>query len=629
MERYVYNPLRDNEIRLLSSQVDGDQVTWSLSQVSLDEAGDSHVLKFDALSYVWGDLTHMFDLVLGNQKLQIHQNLHEALPYLARRRDPRPIFVDAVCINQRDEKEKIAQIRQMHRIYRQASHVWIWLGCAMSHTAEAISLLPQIVTICANLRDAPPILGSEPTTASVGLPTHLTSPIWQAILHIIKNPWFCRLWIVQEAALAKNASFLTGPHEVAWELLESVMEDMFLLSRLRDDDMKRPDFNFSVRNRGVFIIREFTREYSFRASNSPLLLTAVSCTTGIHYCSDPRDRIWGVLGFLDGFDWADLELHDGQTVTELYTRLCRYLFSHVNPKDAYPWWRLFNWATFSGKRTGLPSWCPDLHQRHESSNGIWDISRYYGCNYEASKNERCVQVGSSMQELILTGVVFDVVGRVHSVFPALCNQSANMNFSDRVVQMQKCEEALALSVLGEQKAHARAVMKSGPSIEIETYWRTMIGDARNVESINISYQTYVEFKTSLDRIKELGDRLGGAHKIEHLKLSQASDYDLETLNKIDAGSGFWRFYMPIISIVNGRRFFSTSAGRFGFSSDTVEPGDLVCIFDGAKTAHTIRSQTGCTNTAERYSLIGEAYVHGMMNGEIDSMDLEKKNIILI
>jgi len=99
-----------------------------------------------------GDQNHTFPLLCNGQELRIHQNLKNALPYLAQRQSTLPIWIDAVCINQSDSEEKFTQIRMMHRIYGQATQVWVWLGRRLEHSADAIALLPKIATAAGNYR---------------------------------------------------------------------------------------------------------------------------------------------------------------------------------------------------------------------------------------------------------------------------------------------------------------------------------------------------------------------------------------------------------------------------------------------------------------------------------------------
>lgn len=46
-----------------------------------------------------------------------------------------------------------------------------------------------------------------------------------------------------------------------------------------------------------------------------------------------------------------------------------------------------------------------------------------------------------------------------------------------------------------------------------------------------------------------------------------------------------------------------------------QPGDLICVFDGAQVPSVLRpSHDG------QYKLIGDCYVDGLMEGEVDVMD---------
>lgn len=112
---FTYTPLGGGEIRLLCPSVEAEGAIWSLETVRLDGS------TFDALSYTWGDLTHTFPFTCNGQMLQIHQNLKNALPYLAKRQSSLPICINAVCINQSNNVEKFSQVRMMHDIYRRAA----------------------------------------------------------------------------------------------------------------------------------------------------------------------------------------------------------------------------------------------------------------------------------------------------------------------------------------------------------------------------------------------------------------------------------------------------------------------------------------------------------------------------
>lgn len=58
----------------------------------------------------------------------------------------------------------------------------------------------------------------------------------------------------------------------------------------------------------------------------------------------------------------------------------------------------------------------------------------------------------------------------------------------------------------------------------------------------------------------------------------------------------------------------------------IQKGDVVCIFDGAVTPYVLRKVNGDDGT---YKPVAAAYIHGMMNGEIQKLRLEAEDIHLI
>ncbi|KAI5924498.1 heterokaryon incompatibility protein-domain-containing protein [Camillea tinctor] len=103
--------------------------------------------KYLALSYVWGPYTKSRRIHIRIAKPQqepsqgvthdseefvvdITDNLHLALAHFMKlnANDTVLLWVDAVCINQNDEKEKSWQVQMMREIYKKASEVHAWLG---------------------------------------------------------------------------------------------------------------------------------------------------------------------------------------------------------------------------------------------------------------------------------------------------------------------------------------------------------------------------------------------------------------------------------------------------------------------------------------------------------------------
>ncbi|KAH9226932.1 hypothetical protein K456DRAFT_1780589, partial [Colletotrichum gloeosporioides 23] len=116
------------QIRLLRIKPGGGRVKCQLRTVYLSEDP-----RYHALSHVWGDSKDMRLIKVNGTLFPVTVNLYEAL--IAFRDMPSDnilsppflIWVDAICINQHDEKEKNRQIPRIGHIYAAAERVVIWL----------------------------------------------------------------------------------------------------------------------------------------------------------------------------------------------------------------------------------------------------------------------------------------------------------------------------------------------------------------------------------------------------------------------------------------------------------------------------------------------------------------------
>jgi hypothetical protein len=110
-----------------------DDISCDLRQVSLDSTP-----PYKALSYTWANRNELFDppvcLIQCNKRsLQISENLNAALRRLRDVQQPVEIWVDSICINQKDLAERSSQVGLMRDIYETSEEVVIWLGERSSH----------------------------------------------------------------------------------------------------------------------------------------------------------------------------------------------------------------------------------------------------------------------------------------------------------------------------------------------------------------------------------------------------------------------------------------------------------------------------------------------------------------
>jgi hypothetical protein len=122
----LYTKLHGKSIRILHlnpASEPSSSISGSLHETSLQNPA-----AYDALSYQWGALEPSFSIGIGNGSIQVTKNCHEALLKLRHRTRKQTLWLDAICINQRDEKDKSHQVAMMADIYAKADRVIVWLG---------------------------------------------------------------------------------------------------------------------------------------------------------------------------------------------------------------------------------------------------------------------------------------------------------------------------------------------------------------------------------------------------------------------------------------------------------------------------------------------------------------------
>jgi len=176
------------------------------------------------------------------------------------------IWMDLLCVNQRDEAEKSKQRTDMKAIYRSAELVVGWLGDKHPHTDVAMATLAEI-------EDAMPAKWGDPGDREKHpddyAPTHrwaagiahiwtdapkgmipFQMPHWIGCNDFMERPYFQRRWILEEIAMAKYPTFLIGDNIVPWK-------QVLRLNRMMEEFKNHPS-------------NVFPREYADLIADLPL-----------------------------------------------------------------------------------------------------------------------------------------------------------------------------------------------------------------------------------------------------------------------------------------------------------------------------------------------------------------------
>lgn len=121
-----------------------NMVTCSLETVNLADAN-----PFFCLSYVWGLAVEADTILLNNQPLSIPKSLYCFLRELQARfcqsiHSKIRLWVDSICINQKDKAERGHQVSIMGDIYKGTDAVYAWLGHPSPARHDAMTCIERI-----------------------------------------------------------------------------------------------------------------------------------------------------------------------------------------------------------------------------------------------------------------------------------------------------------------------------------------------------------------------------------------------------------------------------------------------------------------------------------------------------
>ncbi|KAH6644875.1 heterokaryon incompatibility protein-domain-containing protein, partial [Boeremia exigua] len=165
---------RPNSIRLVRIRHDRSQD----GRICCDMRTAKVYEEYTCLSYVWGDAKHDAGIEINGRVFKdVQKNLWDFLDAtITRKNNPRWLWIDALCINQSDEKEKNDQVQRMGDIFRNAREVVSWLGNDRHITA----LLEK------------------------------RHPSRRGVEKLLSSPYWGRAWITQEVALAPSLTLMAG-----------------------------------------------------------------------------------------------------------------------------------------------------------------------------------------------------------------------------------------------------------------------------------------------------------------------------------------------------------------------------------------------------------------------------------
>ena len=289
-----------------------------------------------------------------------------------------------------------------------------------------------------------------------------------------------------------------------------------------------------------------------------------------------EDQIFALMGIAMDTEELGITVDCNISWEEVYTQLA---VAYVKRSDL--WFLNYCQCTLPGRSLSLPSWVPDWSQGYRGSL----ISRHYIAlpnhlgTIETGRQPDLREVDPH-GTLRLRGIIADEIAWVSSErFPMSKNQ-------------------LATPLRRRLYRWIREVTLECPLQSRRAIWSVMIADSNGLPLP----QKYHDRETDEGMRKILDSVFNSI-----LEQDEVQDEALQEL--IDC---YLRCFMQA---TDWRCIFETRHGRLGLAHTGIQRGDHVVAFMGVGTAFVIRSVGVFSSVAPRYRMVGESYVHGLMNDQ--------------
>lgn len=281
--------LTRKQVRLLRLiETDSEEIQCELEDFTYEINGKQDIPPYWALSYVWGTKSPVYHIIINGKAYPILPNLHDFLQERRLQNNNNYLWIDQICIDQHSVDERNHQVSQMSEIYRNADGVIVWLGKRDEEVELGIRCFQEYQNIYHCDLSEFLHLPAE-TTAGRGnigkwidTDHKLKEEVVQSINALYKNPFWTRLWIVQEVLLARTVLAQQGSLCFRLDAISR-----FELFRPRCDGLDCPPVVvYTARHPGAIPLR--ARDLKWMISE--------------FYdfgCHDPRDKVYGLLGVVE------------------------------------------------------------------------------------------------------------------------------------------------------------------------------------------------------------------------------------------------------------------------------------------------------------------------------------------
>lgn len=640
---YSNHPLLQHkqQIRLihLKPGSSGDPIRCTVRVASLQNSP-----RYEALSYHWGEGRHQ-EIILDGIGFKISPNLWKALRELRRPSDDRILWVDALCINQKDDLEKSWQVNMMDKIYENCRRGLLFLGQKREQSDSWCSCKPNDGGECKEAvavarrtwhRRSPDMselrvfLKQLAAKAMATKSDHLNNipsivnlldesdnkndkfmePI-QAVGALMRRSWWSRMWTVQEAVLPPNTLIICGEVRLDWEIVVDAARswEAHTTSGCCNALHEKLSRNLQYPTRGMRtsdIMVEFCKGVKSienvrerRNKGRGLRFLDVYRHFRHREAGVKLDKVYALLGLVKNRPCRPVY---GKSIWALNRELSLHLLMN-SPNQRNPFEALYG-RSVSPEEVSSPSW------------QVY-FGRQWGKHFqkqEDRRNELRPDFKASGSKVAEIRILDPPKSRVLSVTSARVDQVEDVSdvFSDFKHDAIRafCVKCSGIVRWQERKAHKYPSDKRGRE--------TFLSSSLNPNS-----------RKTVDRAFEralLSNRCQNQWAANNLRRPDVEDF--KSLER-------WMFSSDTLNnglmsqvecTIYNRKFFTTKGGLLGFGPSRMRSGDEVWLIYGDQVPFILRP-LGKEDGQQVHGVVGDCYVQGIMEGEAVNSALHT-NVIL-
>jgi hypothetical protein len=598
-------------------------------------------------SYVWGERKYTgitVDVKTG--RLPVLDSLVPFLRMVTRHGDFKGTdwwWIDSLCINLDDSREREQQVRIMAEIYTKTKRAIVWLGEekeAGSDCADAIDFMHYLSTLQI-------AFNGDDIAMRKQLENSEFTDKCAAVTKLLARPWWTRVWTLQEFVLPKEAKLYCGMASISRGRFKSAIYSIFLCSTISQE------FEHELVPRKLFdgaFNRRRIHQWHTKPASIGINLIAIMAYLGNHSATDSRDRIYSVLGIITEQDRDLVGPAEYTTNTaHQFARLVRSFWNTHKSLDIICFAQLFSRSAAVSNlnaEDAAPTWAPDWRTTIDFASPVPLMASQSACEYIGNfrplrstrwkamydapgirlRKQADVSFSDDLKDLYCNGVVLDTV---HGL--------GGLDGQELRCQSFLCREAghELLQSQQEQSSAPRATML--PMDWLGAVARSLVIDRQDKylcfqapvhyiidflflchacidgDPVDWSFSTWFKHNRKLrfgntlleDLVRQVPTEFASPPPTLH----RPPSHPIHQMNdKLDTFLS--RFHDTVRK--KARRLMVTERGYVGVAPCRARPGDVVAVLFGCNIPLVLRREA----PQDAWQVVGEGFVHGHMNGEI-------------